>query len=160
MDAQGKIYGVSLDSSGNPVTQEALARAVQSLNNRGFVGKLEAELANRLAQRSDQPINLIISLKRMTAAPSRSATQTRTQYEANLRTVKNQNTAIQRSVVNQLNSSGQRVLYQSAYAPMVVASATPEQIQAIAARPDVERIYLEGISQRLGAQNASRGNLN
>jgi subtilisin family serine protease len=147
MDAQGKIYGVSLDSSGNPVTQDALARVVQSLNNRGFVGKLEAELANRLAQRSNQPINVIISLKRTAAAPSRSATQTRTQYEANLRTVKNQNTAIQRSVVNQLKVSGQRVLYQSTYAPMVVASATPEQIQAIAARPDVERVYLERINQ-------------
>jgi hypothetical protein len=66
-DAQGKIYGVSLDSSGNPVTQEALARAVQAIDNKGFVGKLEAELANRLAQRSNQPINVIISLKRTTA---------------------------------------------------------------------------------------------
>jgi subtilisin family serine protease len=146
-DAQGKIYGVSLDSSGNPVTQEALARAVQAIDNKGFVGKLEAELANRLTQRSDKPINVIIFLKESAAAPSRGNVQSRTQYQANLNTLKTQNAEIQRAVVNQLKANGQRVLHQSAYAPVVAASVIPSQIQALAARSDVSRVYLERVSK-------------
>ncbi|MEH2357198.1 hypothetical protein [Nostoc sp.] len=37
----------------------------------------------------------------------------------------------------------QRVIYQSLYTPIVVAEVTPLLIQTIAARSDVERIYLE-----------------
>jgi len=145
-DARGKIYGVSLDRAGNPVSQEGLRQAVQTIANKGFVGKLESELANRLSQESNSPINVVFSLKGTPAAPLRGNVQNRDQYEANLQSVKGRNAEIQRPIVNQLRENGQRVIYQSAYAPMVVATVTPSVIQAIAARSDVERVYLERVA--------------
>jgi subtilisin family serine protease len=152
-DGQGKIYGVSLDSSGNLVKDEALRQAVKSIENRGFVNKLETALANRISQKANTPINVIIFLNGSTA-PSRSNNQSRAQYESNLATLKNSNAQIQRAVVNQLQARGQKVLHQSAYAPVVAASVTPSQIQDLAARSDVKQIYLE----RVGAPrlNVSR----
>jgi subtilisin family serine protease len=145
-DAQGKIYGVSLDSAGNLVSQEALRQAVQTIANKGFVGKLESELANRLGQESNSSINVVFSLKGTPAAPLRGNVQNRAQYEANLQTIKDRNAEIQRPIVNQLRENGQRVIYQSAYASVVVAAVTPSLIQAIATRPDVERVYLERVA--------------
>jgi hypothetical protein len=66
-DARGKIYGVSLDSAGNPVSQEVLRQAVQTIANKGFVGKLESELANRLSQESNSPINVVFFTQRNTS---------------------------------------------------------------------------------------------
>ena len=146
-DAQGKIYGVSLDRSGNIVTQDALDKAVQAIDNKGFVGKLEADLAKRLSQRADSPINVIIFLKDSAAAPLRGNVKSRTQQQANLNTLRTRNAEIQRAVVNQLKANGQRVLHQSAYAPVVAASVIPSQIQALAARSDVSRVYLERVGK-------------
>ena len=146
-DAQGKIYGVSLDRSGNIVTQNALDKAVQAIDNKGFVGKLEADLAKRLSQRADSPINVIIFLKDSAAAPLRGNVKSRTQQQANLNTLRTRNAEIQRAVVNQLKANGQRVLHQSAYAPVVAASVIPSQIQALAARSDVSRVYLERVGK-------------
>src|SRR4028118_2084351 len=173
-DAQGKIYGVSLDSAGNLVSQEALRQAVQTIANKGFVGKreragelggqgpvrqavqtiankgfvgkLESELANRLGQESNSPINVVFYLKGAPSVSLRGNVQNRAQYEANLQTIKDRNAESQKAIVNQLRENGQRVIYQSAYASVVVAAVTPSLIQAIATRPDVERVYLERVA--------------
>ena len=144
-DAQGKIYGVSLDSAGNLVSQEALRQAVQTIANKGFVGKLESELANRLGQ-DNSPINVVFYLEGAPSVSLRGNVQNRAQYEANLQTIKDRNAEIQKPIVNQLRENGQRVIYQSAYASVVVAAVTPSLIQAIATRPDVERVYLERVA--------------
>jgi len=153
-DNQGKIYGVSLDTSGNIVSQEALGRAMEAIDNQGFVGKLETELANLVNQRSNSPINVVFWLKGTAAAPFRGNVETQAQYEANLETIKARNTQIQQPVVNQLKANNQQIIYQSPYAPVLVTSATPSAIQSLAARSDVERVYLE----RVGAPrlNVSR----
>src|SRR5262245_36680461 len=48
MDGAGNIVGVDLDELGNPVTPEELKNHGQRVQNRGFHGKLEAELADAL----------------------------------------------------------------------------------------------------------------
>lgn len=57
-DIQGNMYGVSLDSAGNQISRETLEQAIQAINNKGFVSKLEAELANHIAQGSNSPHSL------------------------------------------------------------------------------------------------------
>ncbi len=139
-DSQGNIYGISLDTAGNPVPPETLAQIIQAIENRGFVGKLEAELANLISQGSNTPIKVIFWLKEEAVTPFRGKTPAERQaYLQNLRT---RRTQLQQPLVNQLDASGQQVLYQSAYAPVVGALVTPTVIKALANRPDVERIYL------------------
>ncbi|NDJ22105.1 hypothetical protein GS682_10750 [Nostoc sp. B(2019)] len=137
-DIQGNMYDVSLDSAGNQISREALEQAIQAINNKGFVGKLEAELANRIAQGSNSPIRVVFSLRAKTVRPY--GQSNRAEYQNTLRS---HYAVIQQPLVNQLQESNQRVIYQSLYTPMVVAEVTPSLIQAIAARSDVERIYLE-----------------
>lgn len=141
-DAEGKIYGTSLDTAGNSVSQEALGQAIQAFNNKGFVGKLEAELANKLTQ-SNSPIKVIFWLKEEAVAPSRGKTVT--ERQANLNTLKSRYAAIQQPLVDQLKANNQEVIYQSLYAPIVGAAVTPSVIQAMVARSDVERIYLSQV---------------
>ncbi|WP_193195475.1 hypothetical protein [Nostoc sp. MG11] len=140
-DIQGNMYGVSLDSVGNLVSQEALERAIQAINNKGFIGKLEAELANRIGQGSNSPIRVVFSLRAKTVRPY--GQSNRAEYQNYLNTLRSHYAVVQQPLVNQLQESNQRVIYQSLYTPMVVAEVTPSLIQAIAARSDVERIYLE-----------------
>ncbi|WP_292780810.1 MULTISPECIES: hypothetical protein [unclassified Nostoc] len=141
IDTQGNIYGVSLDAAGNQISQEVLEQAIQAINNKGFVGKLETELANRISQGSNSPIRVIFHLKEETVQPYRGSN--RTEHQNHLNTLKSHYEAIQQPLVNQLKESNQRVIYQSLYTPIVVAEVTPLLIQTIAARSDVERIYLE-----------------
>lgn len=140
-DLQGKIYGVNLDAAGNPVSQEVVNQAIEAFNNRGFVGKLEAELANRLLQGSSNPISVVIWLKAETVAPLTGRTPA--ERQANLDILRTRYAKIQQPVVEQLEANGQQVIYQSLYSPVVAAAVTPQVIQRIAARTDVERIYLE-----------------
>lgn len=147
IDPQGQIYGVSLDASGNPVSEAALRQAALVIDNKGFVGgKVEAELANLLTQRSNNPIHVVVQLKGQTVTPIRSSGQTRAQVNSNLNTIRTQNTAIEQPIVNQLKTHNQQVLYQSPYASIVVAAVTPEMINAMAARADVKRIYRERVA--------------
>ncbi|MBW4684611.1 MAG: hypothetical protein KME40_05800 [Komarekiella atlantica HA4396-MV6] len=140
-DIQGNMYDVSLDSAGNQISREALEQAIQAINNKGFVGKLEAELANRIAQGSNSPIRVVFYLRAKTVRPY--GQPNRAEYQNYLNTLRSHYAVIQQPVVNQLQESNQRVIYQSLYTPMVVAEVTPSLIQAIATRSDVERIYLE-----------------
>ncbi len=142
-DSQGKIYGISLDATGNPVPTETLAQAIKAIENRGFVGKLEAELANLLEQGSNTPINVIFWLKDEAVTPFRGKTPAERQaYLDQLRVRQDQ---VQQPLVNQLKTNGQQVMHQSAYAPIVGAAVTPAVIKALANRPDVERIYLSRV---------------
>lgn len=140
IDTQGNIYGVSLDPAGNQISQEVLEQAIQAINNKGFVGKLETELVNRIAQGGNTPIKVIFHLKGETVQPYQGSN--RTEHQNHLNTLKSHYQLIQQPLVNQLKESNQRVIYQSLYTPIVVAEVTPLLIQTIAARSDVERIYL------------------
>jgi subtilisin family serine protease len=136
VDAQGDIHGVDLDAAGNPVSGETVALAIQDLNNRAFVGKLEAELARHLSVRGDDsPIKVVFSLAGATFTP--------VPHEG--RTIRAQVAAIVKPLVDQLRARGERVIYQAEYAPMVVASVRPSTIRAMEARSNVERIYLERV---------------
>lgn len=148
MDTKGNIHGVDLDAFGNPVSREVVDQALQEINNRGFVGKLEAELADLLKQRDDsQTINVIFWMKGTTSPPRRGDRVTPEEYEANLRTIKNQVAAIEKPLVDMLKAKGQRILYQAQYAPAVAAAVKPSRIKASEARSDVERIYLERVNK-------------
>ncbi|MBD6619644.1 hypothetical protein FNW02_28440 [Komarekiella sp. 'clone 1'] len=140
-DIQGNMYDVSLDSAGNQISRETLEQAIQAINNKSFIGKLEAELANRIAQGSNSPIRVVFSLRAKTVRPY--GQPNRAEYQNYLNTLRSQYAVIQQPLVNQLQESNQQVIYQSLYTPMVVAEVTPSLIQAIATRSDVERIYLE-----------------
>lgn len=145
-DSQGKIYNVSIDASGNPVNEQALRQAVEAIENKGFEGKIEAELAKLLGQRSNNTaIDVVILLKGETVAPIQRNVQTRAQLDANLTQIRSVNAAKAKPLMNQLQGNNQQIIYRSDYAPVVVARVTPEMIEKMAARSDVERIYLEGV---------------
>jgi hypothetical protein len=146
-DDRDNLHGVSLDASGNRISQSALDQAVQTINNRGFVGKVEAELANFLTQSSDSTINVVVQLKGAKVASVRGNERSNEQDDAKLNTIRSLNAAIQQPIVNQLKTKNRQVIYQSAYGPVVVAAVTPEEIKNIAARDDVERIYLERVAK-------------
>lgn len=146
-DTQGRLYGVSLDASGIRVSKEVLNQAIQAIDNRNFVGKVEAELANLLTQTTNSTINVVIHLKGAMVAPAPASVLTYEQDTAKLNDIKSHNTATTQPVVNQLKTKNQRVIYQSAYAPVVAAALTPEEIKRVAARNDVERIYIERVAE-------------
>ena len=144
VDDQGNIAGVDVDAAGNPVSVEAIERAMQDLASRGFVGKLESELAGRVARGDDTgSINTVYWLSGAVAEPLRGDTVTPENYEARLVAIRAQIAALQKPVADQLRASGQRILYQAQYAPVVVAASTGYSIRAMEARADVERVYLE-----------------
>lgn len=155
LDREGNIHGVALDDSGNPVSREAVQEAVDELSQRGFVGNQEAELAERLsAQRNAGPINVVFSLNGATTPVLRQEGLTAEARAAQLAAVGDQMAAIQAPIVNQLAASGQRVVYQAKYAPMVVVAANASAIRAMESRDDVECIYLERVHKpRLNISN-------
>lgn len=140
-DPQGNLYNISLDSAGNEVSQEMVEKAWREFDNRGFAGKLESELASRIAQGGNQPLRVIFHLKGEGGEPLQERISTNRQ--ARLDSVKNRIALIQKPLVNDLKGLGQEIVYQSLYAPMVVVSVKPSLIKTLAERLDVERIYLE-----------------
>ncbi|GJD23917.1 hypothetical protein RIVM261_088730 [Rivularia sp. IAM M-261] len=130
IDTQNNIYGISLNPDGSKTSEEALNQAIQAINNTGFVGKLEAELANRINQGNNKPINVVIWLK-----------------NRDIQRLSNLNIPsgafLQEPLINLLKENNQQIILQSSYAPVVVAAVTPSLIKKIAERSDVERIYLE-----------------
>lgn len=147
-DAQGNVYRADLDTFGNQVSAENIKGITEEIDNRGFVDKVEAELDDLLTRRSaDNPINVIFWLKGTTVPPLRGDRVTPTDYEANLQIIKAQIAASEGPLVDQLRRVKGQIIYQAQYAPLVVAAATPSVIRALAARPDVERVYLERVGQ-------------
>ncbi|RUS95604.1 hypothetical protein DSM106972_089600 [Dulcicalothrix desertica PCC 7102] len=120
----------SLNPDGSKTSEEALNQAIQAINNTGFVGKLEAELANRINQGNNKPINVVIWLKNKN-----------TQGLGNFNIPSG--AFLQEPLINLLKENNQQIILQSSYAPVVVAAVTPSFIIKIAERSDVERIYLE-----------------
>jgi len=146
LDPKGNIYGVALDDSGNPVSREAVQEAVEELSQRGFVGKQDAELAERLsAQRDAGPINVVFWLNGATNPVLRQEGPRNEERAAQLTAVRDQMAAIQDPIVNELAASGQQVVYQARYAPVVVVKADAPAIRAMESRGDVECIYLERV---------------
>lgn len=143
VDPEGNVHGVDLDATGTPVSLEAVEHAVQEMGERGFVGKLEAELADRTARGEPGPIRVVFWLRGAMAEPLRDDGVTSAAYEARLGTIRAQVAAIQQPLVGQLQASGQQVIYRAQYAPFVVAAATVAGIKAAEARADVQRVYLE-----------------
>jgi hypothetical protein len=60
LDQPGQLHGVDLDDAGKPVGHEEVQRAVNELTNRGFVGKLETDLAERLSTHDDMDVIYVI----------------------------------------------------------------------------------------------------
>jgi len=117
-DERDNLHGISLDASGNRVSQSALDQAVQTINK--FCGQVEAELANFLTQSSDSTINVVVQLKGKVASVQNE--RSNEQDDAKLNTIRSLNAAIQQPIVNQLKTKNRQVIYQSAYGPVVVAA--------------------------------------
>jgi subtilisin family serine protease len=145
VDPEDTIHGVDLDATGTPVTGEAVERAVQQMDEHGFVGKLETELADRAAKGEPGPIRVVYSLQGAPADPLRGDDVTSEAYEARVAAIRAQVAAIQQPLVDQIRASGQQVVYRAEHAPFVVATDTVAGIKAAEARSDVQRVYLERI---------------
>lgn len=152
MDPENNIYDISLDANGNPLSQEALEQAIRVVESElsGFVGKLEGELAARIAQGSDDPIQVIIRLRQEATPPSRPVSGIEDEANRNLRN--SRIATIQQPLLDLLTANGQQVIFRSSIAPIVIAAVTPSLIQTIAERSDVVRISLE----REGTPRANR----
>ena len=145
IDGGGRVFGIALDETGNRASGTAVKDAIAEMNQKGFVGKLDAGLAQRLsAARDSGPMRVILWLKDTANQTQRQAGQTDETREAGLAS---RVAVLQQPSVNQLRSAGQEVIYQSQYAPAVVVSASTPAIRAMEARDDVERIYLERTHQ-------------
>jgi subtilisin family serine protease len=150
LDSQGNIHSVNLDDSGNPVSHEEVQRAAKDISDRGFGGKLEAELTDRLSAHDETNlVNVVFWLKGEEAPtqPLRHQGLSEGERRSHLDTVRDQIAAIQQPVVDYLRAMGQQVIYQARYAPAVVAAASASAIWEMEARDDIERIYLERISK-------------
>jgi hypothetical protein len=143
-DSHGNVHGISLDVAGNPVNPEILGQTVQAIDDRVYVGKLEAKLAVLLNQGTDSPIRVMIRLNQETDVPPLRP-QTREQHQAHLVNLRSRYAAIQQPLVNLLKANGQQVIYQPSYTAVVGADVTPSVLRRIVERPDVERISLEHV---------------
>jgi len=118
----------------------------------GFCGQVEAELANFLTQSSDSTINVVVRGK---VASVRGNERSNEQDDAKLNTIRSLNAAIQQPIVNQLKTKP------AGYLPVCLwtscgGSCHPEEIKNIAARDDVERIYIERVAEpRLNVSRVS-----
>jgi hypothetical protein len=144
IDAQGNLHGVNLDAAGSAVSNVKVERLLKEIDNRGFVGKLEINLADKLAKKDDTPIKVLFWLKGETAPPRRGEGVKLAEYEAHLQTVRSQVAAIAWPFVDKLKKTKVvRVRYQAQDAPLVAATVKPSELRALADQPEVERIYLE-----------------
>lgn len=147
-DPQGNVHGVTLDASGNRVSDTAVERALAEVDERGFVGKLEKELAEALATRDGQPLNVVYWLADdATDLPIREETETESAREARFAAIRAHVAAVQQPVLARLAETGHQVIYQAEYAPVVVASGSGQAIRAMEAAPGVSRVYLERVHE-------------
>jgi subtilisin family serine protease len=154
MDRRGRLFGASLDAAGNPVSDEEMKHHARALGNRGFVGKLERELAERMRGNPSDPIRTVWWMQGTTMQPLRGPNVTPQQFEQNLQAVATEVSAVVEPVMNGIKAMGGQVIGQSSHVPMAVANVTPAVVRRMAAHPLVERVFLERVhSERL---NVSR----
>jgi subtilisin family serine protease len=146
-DPQGNVHAVTLDAAGNPASRNAVEAAVADANGRGFVGKLEKELADALAARADgPPINVVYWLADdATDLPAREEDETEGAREARFAAIRAHVAAVQQPVLAMLTQTGHQVIYRAEYGPVVVASGSGQAIRAMEAVPGVKRVYLERV---------------
>lgn len=144
-DQAGNLYNIALDASGNQISEETVDKALQDFNNRGFQGKLESRLTERIRKGGSESIKVIFHLKSEAGEPFRG--KTITERQAHLEKVKARISASQQQLIEQVKSSRYQIVYQSLYTPIVVISLPVQAIESLAQRFDVERVY----SERQGA---------
>jgi hypothetical protein len=141
-DQTGNLYSVALDANGDQISDEAVNQAFQKINSRGFEGKFQSKLAERIRKGGGESIRVVFQLK----TRDREVFQARTEAERqfHFEKVRARIRVDQQQFVEQAKSLKHQVIYQSLYAPMVVVSLPLQTIEALARRSDVERVYEEG----------------
>jgi subtilisin family serine protease len=133
---------VALDVNGNQVNDEVLEQAFQEFNNRGFEGKLQSKLAERIRKGGGESIRVIFQLRSEAGEPFQGKTDT--ERQAYLERVSARISTNQRQFVEQVKGGKHQVVYQSLYTPMVVVLLPVQAVEALSRRGDVERVYEEG----------------
>ncbi len=150
----GKIYGLTLDNSGEELSATQLQASEQAASAAQY-GKLEPALAQRLTGiPQNQPLRVIIWLKqpsntgasRPAPNPSSASRASQAQVNAFFEQVDAQRAAkvqpIVSPVANKLKSFGSNVRTEK-YSPVVYASLTPQAIKQVAQWGEVDQIYQE-----------------
>ncbi len=152
IDESGKIYGITLDSSGQEVSSTQL-RANEKTTNATRYGKLYPALAEKLANTATtQPLRVIIWLKETsqseTSRPAPNPGNTLRASEAQVNDFFKQVDArraaavqpIVNSAVNKLRSLGTNISTEK-YSPVVYANLTPQAIAQVANWDEVDQVY-------------------
>ena len=145
MDRHGHVLGANLDAAGNQVSLEDMKHHARGLADRGFVGKLERDLALQMQANPNAPIRTIWWMRGTTIEPLRGPGVTPQQYEQHLQAVQTDVTAAITPVMNGITAMGGQIVGHSSHVPIAVANVTPAVIRRMAAHPAVDRVYLERV---------------
>lgn len=111
-------------------------------DNKKIAEKLEPNLAIVIKQGRKNPLRVAFHLK-VENIPVAYRGNNREEHREHLINLRTRYAEIQKPLVDELNALKQPVIYQSEYSAVVFALVTPEVIQQMALRNDVERVYLE-----------------
>jgi subtilisin family serine protease len=147
IDGDGNIIGIDLDASGNPVSPEEIKNHGRRVDNRGFVGKLDAALHEQISKNPNAPVRFVCLLDVPTNGPLRGNGVTDQEYAANLQDVAAQVAQGTKPVWDKVRAGGGQVLYESTHAPFGICEGSGQLVRNIAADPRVKRIFLERTHQ-------------
>jgi hypothetical protein len=140
-----RISGINLDQNNRQVPAEQVQAILASKQGKGFKGKLEAELADKVSR--SQPTattSVVVWLNTLGAAPkmNRSAAQS-SQASSETAAFRNFHKNATEPAKQFIQASGGQVKYQSEYAPLLVVTVPNSLISALEQRNDVQSIHLE-----------------
>src|SRR5437867_875849 len=152
VDVRGKIHGVNLDASGNPIREEEMKRHAREAAKQRFVGNLDPDLAELLRGKHEGTVRLIAWMDTGTpAGPFRGEDVTPEQYEANLALVDQQIEEVTEPFVQQMQAFGARLLYRARHVPLSAWDAGVDAVRDVSRRRrDVlffpERVHSERLN--------------
>jgi serine protease AprX len=149
------VWGANLDATGTQVSIEDMKHHARGVADRGFVGKLERDLAAQMHGNPHAPIRTIWWMRGTTMEPMRGPNVSAQQYQQHLQAVEADVTSAITPVMNGITAMGGQVMGRSSHVPMAVANVTPAVIRRMAAHPAVDRVYLERVhAPRLNVSRA------
>lgn len=140
----GRVELVNLDAQNREVARERAEQVLATRRQAGFRGKLEKELADKVASRPAAELTTVVVWVRLPGPPPRlerpgaSGAGPTVSAEAYREFHRNAT----HGLVEQARAQGWTVVYQSQEAPVVILEVPAGQLKALEARGDVDAIYL------------------
>lgn len=140
----GQIEVVNLDTQNREAPRERVEQVLTARRQAGFRGKLEKQLADRVARRPATELTTVVVWMRLLGPPPR-LERPSTSAAGSIVSIEEYHEFHRKAthgLVKQAEAQGWTVVYQSEEAPVVILEVPGGKLKALEARGDVEAVYL------------------